>query len=304
MATAVGTGELGSTQRYPEVGPAEWPSSRAPVPSPTRAPAPPPTADPTPSQTPVPSPTPSRAPRGHEYPPWDPDPLPPPHSDDPNWVALQQAAFYAYEYPELVGCRPMREPADFGELQTILTEQLDCTQRAWKPLLEELGLPSHTVPHYFHDGREHTTPCGTSSAPARYCSANGGSIYFGSVILDWARYWPAYAKTLTGHEYAHHVQAVSGLWMADRQVIDDGLERTRRTELQAECLAHAALDADPSVAWDRALFDSVDDGLRSGTSYETHGTPEAKVYWGMRGLYITNMGEACNTYVVGPERVR
>lgn len=262
------------------------------------------TPSPSPSPTPTPTPTPSPTPTPYQHPQWQPETLPPPHSDHPAWVTLQQAPIYAYDYPDLTGCRPITPASSLHDHQQYLSDQLDCTQRSWRPILQQLGLPTHTVPHFFYQSDSITTPCGTLRAPAVYCSTDGGSIYFGDPTYRSAQHWPSYPKVITSHEYAHHLQAVSGFWQVNHQVIQDPLERSRRTELQAECLGVASLEHDASVEWDRSLFDSVAHLMRSGTSHDTHGTPDAKSHWGMRGLYLHNIGEACNTFVVGSNWVR
>lgn len=271
------------------------PTPTAPItPQPTE-PTPPPTPDQTPPPTPVPDPTPEPIP-DRTFP-----PLPPPHSDDPAWVSVQQAPIYAVAFPDMSGCPPPALLATMSEMQPYAAQELQCIQDAWQPVLAGLGLPSTDIPHFYFDGSSATSACGTTKAPAFYCSANGGAIYFGEGLLQGTSVWATWAKDLVGHEYGHHLQAISGVFEAEYS-LPAGNETARRREIQATCYGFGMMRRDDSIPRTRDFHDGLELQLRDYYDDGIHGTPDSLVYWGMRGFHGDLVGE-CNTWVVGSEMV-
>lgn len=187
------------------------------------------------------------------------------------------------------------------ELEPYATAELQCVQDAWRPVLAELGLFSTEIPHFFYDGASATSPCGTTEAPAFYCSANGGSIYFGEGLLSGTSWDPIWAKNLVSHEYGHHVQNSSGFFEA-MEILPPGNETLRRLEIQATCFAIATMRGDDSIEVDGEFYNTLEPHLRSILDDGQHGSQESLVYWGLRGFHGSTLGE-CNTWVVGSEGV-
>ncbi|MCC2592226.1 neutral zinc metallopeptidase [Tessaracoccus sp. OS52] len=215
-------------------------------------------------------------------------------------MRVQQSVLYTARFPVQQGCPPPGLIETMQELESYTTAQLGCVQKAWKPVLQALDLPTHDVPHYYY-GQSVTSPCGTTSAPAYYCSAGGGAIYFGERLLDDTRRDPLWAKDLVGHEYGHHLQAVNGFFEAIYE-LPGGNEVIRRNEIQATCLAFGMIRKDRSYALEEEFFSRLEPHLRSYLDDGIHGSKDSLAYWGMRGFYADHAAE-CNTWVVGPEWV-
>lgn len=259
----------------------------------------PPPATPAP---PAPVPVPPQEPDPVGIPDRDFPPLPPPTSVDPSWMVVQQASIYAATIPDLSGCPAPALLATMADLEPYAAAELHCVQEAWRPVLAGLGLPSTDIPHYYFEGSSATSACGTMVAPAFYCSAGGGAIYFGGdMVLDTA--WdPIWAKDIVSHEYGHHLQGVSGFFEALPN-LPPGNESLRRNELQATCLGFAMLRRDDSTGQDRAFYDTLEPHLRSYLDDDVHGSPDSLAHWGMRGFHAELVGE-CNTWVADGAEVR
>ncbi|MEO7588862.1 MAG: hypothetical protein ABIS84_12635 [Arachnia sp.] len=264
-----------------------------PTPRPSTQPATPTPEPPTPTpEPPKPEPIPETT-----YP-----PLPPPNSDDPAWVTVQQAAIYKAGFPDMTGCPGPSTVETMAELKPYAAAQLACIQNAWRPVLESVGIPSHEIPHFFYSGSEATSPCGTVAAPAYYCSADGGTIHFGDDLLLDTAWDPIWAKDVIGHEYGHHIQDVSGFFDA-MYSLPEGNETIRRSEIQATCLSMGMLHHDDAITLDRPFYDTLEPHLRSYLDDGTHGSKDSLAYWGMRGFHADLAGE-CATWLVGSEMVR
>lgn len=274
-----------------------------PVP-PTVAPTPPVEADPDPGPDPRPPADPEPEPQPEEpfrLPDRDFGDLPPPHSDHPVWVALQQPVLHQARFPVQQGCPPPSVIRTMGELRGHTGDDLACVQAAWKPGLAALGLPTHDVPLYFYAGSSANSPCGTWTAPAFYCSAGGGAIYMGEDALRGGRD-PLTVSLLVRHEYGHHLQSVTGVLGAFYQLPEQN-EMWRRLELQATCLSTGQLRTARSYTLDREFYESLEPHLRTYVDDGIHGHPDSQAYWGMRGFHAEHAVD-CNTWTVGPQGVR
>lgn len=263
-----------------------------PPPEPTEPPTPPPPPPPEPEPNPEPEPLPDLT-----YP-----PLPPPHSDEPAWVTVQQAAAYSAEFPDISGCPATAILGTMDELEPYATVEMQCLQDAWRPVLADLGLFSAEIPYFFYTGNSATSPCGTlEGAPAFYCSADGGSIYLGDKLLESTSYEPLWAKRLIGHEYGHHLQSVSGMFDA-MYSLPAGNETERRLEIQATCFSMGMMRGDDSLEWNGETYQSLEPLLRNTFEDGIHGSQDSLAYWGLRGFHGSTLGE-CNTWVVNSEGV-
>lgn len=274
-----------------------------PIPSPSPTPSATPGAqEPTPTPSPPdPVPEPEPEPPPFQLPDRDFGELPAPHSDDPSWVTVQRAALYEGLFPAHVDCPPPIYLTTMAELQAWADPQLDCLQAAWTPVLASLGLPSHTIPHYYYEGSSATSPCGTATAPAFYCAVDGGAIYLGEDLLLGTAHDFIWGKDLLGHEYGHHLQGASGFF-PEIYNLPGGNEILRRLEIQATCLSMGSLRRDASFELDQYSYDFLERHLRSFLDDGIHGRPDSLAYWGMRGFHADVAGD-CNTWVVGAEWV-
>jgi len=222
------------------------------------------------------------------------DALPPADSTDPDWVTLQQSPLYAQPLPVLEGCPAAEIATDMSDIERLAGGQLECLQAAFKPMLASLGYNSEDIPVYYYEGRSVDTPCGNVTAPALYCSAQGGAIYFGEDALNGASWMDFGIKDVAGHEYGHHLQAQAGMFEAEYRV-GTGNESSRRIELQATCWGYATMAHDRSYPIDAALLEDFEVYLRATIEDGIHGSPDSLAYWGIRGLYSVDLGN-CNTW--------
>nr|BFE87107.1 hypothetical protein GCM10020093_097080 [Planobispora longispora] len=102
------------------------------------------------------------------------------------------------------------------------------------------------------------------------------------------------------HEYAHHVQAIVGISAQDgSEVFDEAW--SRRLELQADCLAAAALrDVQPYLLNDlrRSLAHGTETDATEEDAAEqraSHGSSRSGALWMLRGQREGTVG-ACNTW--------
>ena len=229
------------------------------------------------------------------------DDLPPADSTDPDWAALQQSPLYAQPLPSLKGCPAAELATTMDDVERLAGGQLDCLQAAYKPVLAALGYSSEDIPVYYYEGGNVDTPCGNVTAPAVYCSAQGGAIYFGETALNGASWMDFGIKDVAGHEYGHHLQAQAGMFEAEYRV-GNGNESSRRIELQATCWAYASLAHDASYDVGPHLMEDYETYLRATIDDGIHGSPDSLAYWGLRGLYSADLGN-CNTWTASPADV-
>ena len=267
------------------------------TPSPTRR-SPSPTPTPTPTLTPEPKPR-----RPGQVPDEKLNPLPSPDSDDPAWKTVQQAPIYNLSWPDVTGCPTPSKAASVDELKAQVEGGVECAQKAWKPVFERLGYSAHSVPVSYYEGDMATSPCGTMKAPAMYCSANGGSLYFGTKLLEDGNTSDIWIKLMIFHEYGHHIQNLSNVKKVWKQ-LPSGNETERRSEIQAECYATGMLRSDDSFELTEDNYQELRRDMQSFLDDGIHGSPESLLYWGMRGFHSETIGEGCNTWVVSSDKVR
>ena len=287
-STSSASVEPTTTSRRTQTPPITPPSSR-------QAPSPGPTSSPTPSPEPRPR-------RTGQVPDEKLDPLPTPDSDDPAWKTVQQAPIYNLGWPDLTGCPAASHADSMAEMRTQVDAGVECAQKAWRPVFERLGYSTHPVPVYYFEGATANSPCGSMQAPAMYCSADGGSMYFGTRLLQDSVASEIWIKLVIFHEYGHHIQNLSRVQAVWNQ-LPSGNETERRIEIQAECYATGMLRSDDSFQLTRANYEEVRKNMQSFIDDGIHGSPESLLYWGMRGFHSETIG-GCNTWVVGSEKVR
>nr|WP_230480123.1 neutral zinc metallopeptidase [Nocardiopsis kunsanensis] len=215
---------------------------------------------------------------------------------------------------------PELEPEVPESMEGFLHTVADCLDRTWETQFAEVGLEFETPERVFWE-EPGTSPCRPYPSPAGafYCRVSG-SIYIGltDVVDKWngATQSVVYASLLA-HEYAHHVQSQSGLleyYHEQRRLEPDEADRnswTRRSELQANCMAGAFLGA-VRVSYpltdgdlDTLLTDAAATADRPDETAEerTHGSIDNSVAWTERGWEEQEPG-ACNTWEAPEEEVR
>ncbi|WP_433367324.1 neutral zinc metallopeptidase [Streptosporangium sp. CA-115845] len=200
-----------------------------------------------------------------------------------------------------------RHPDDFasvGAAKKHLTAMLGCLNASWSAQLKKAGLPfKKPAVRYL---TKSTSACGwrwPEYVVGMYCVKQRQMVVR---INDYAIQDPADPDLLVliAHEYAHHVQNLSGIWAAVRTPVRSkakALERNRRNELQAECLAGVfAGSIWPSQQYTAEDWaEAVDILGRSGDEEigadRTHGTSKNRVAWLQRGFDSASPA-ACNTW--------
>lgn len=156
------------------------------------------------------------------------------------WAVVQQVAAYQAKFPKLASCPTPKRMKSWAGYKKYTSKQLACVQRAWAPTLKAHGLRSTKLPHSYYRGASSTSGCGMATAPAFYCSADGGRIYFGANGYKAGTWWKLSTGTTVMHEYGHHLQSLFGI-LAVRSSLTPKDETTRRVELQATCFAWGML---------------------------------------------------------------
>ena len=185
------------------------------------------------------------------------------------------------------------------KFRTVMQKMANCLSDAWSVPLAKAGYQATYAKVATYSGSVES-PCGSSSAPAYYCSANqviymnmdgGGN----GPPSDYQWIW--YQMTMA-HEYGHHVQARTGIlgsaWLLqNNQETESGYwEMSRRKELQANCLGGMGLRRlrtfDPAV---------VEQSVSRLNGEREHGSTQNQYLWYMEGWNQSKTGK-CNTYVM------
>ncbi|WP_328390017.1 neutral zinc metallopeptidase [Nocardia sp. NBC_00416] len=193
-----------------------------------------------------------------------------------------------------------------------------CLEAAWRPVLEDAGLPfapPSVLVSANTDGI--TTPCtgSTSEFAAFYCPANR-TVYMPISQLQTDYYednWVVYLSVFA-HEYGHHIQNMSGILLAaNSRRVDagarstEGLELSRRVELQANCFdgMYLVSSADGGALSDQQMTDARTDADHRGDQHgdmRDHGTPDNGGRWFGLGVEH-NLTAECNTFTASADAV-
>ncbi|MFC7326421.1 neutral zinc metallopeptidase [Marinactinospora rubrisoli] len=215
---------------------------------------------------------------------------------------------------------PELTASDPASMERFLSTVADCLDEAWQTQFDRAGIP-FDPPNRVFWSEPGSSPCRDypSTAGAFYCRASK-SIYIGTsdVVDKWngAEDSVVYASLLA-HEYAHHVQGESGLldYYHDQRRREPDVPAqnawTRRSELQANCLAGAFLGAVavsyPVTESDRRTVRedaaATADREDSTDAERTHGSAANSVLWIEHGMERQDPG-ACNTWGADAELVQ
>lgn len=262
---------------------------------------------------------------GYQAPPADFDPpeLPYPTTVSQAREWLTDNAIYETEVPSPTRCglATVSGTASTAVLERQLNDLMGCLMQVWEPPMAAAGfdLPRPPVTVY---SSPVTTACGTmKEINAAYC-AGDQRVYYARRLL--AALPPQIGATkyaaedVIAHEFAHAVQARTGILIADKALEQRASETeaqvmSRRTEQQADCFAGLFVG---SVAQSQALTQADlqalvemtyylgDDALSGEPAIEgDHGLGRNRQAWFAKGLRTTEVA-VCNTWVAPAASVR
>lgn len=194
--------------------------------------------------------------------------------------------------------------------EPFLRSALVCLDDAWRPLLESIKV-DFTPPTLVLSGTGTPPDC-------RQKLENNSYYCAGTIYLDRSSYQKTAAGqaavaiaalSMLAHEYGHHVQQLSGTLPAAVTRIDAagrttplGLELTRRTELQAQCLAGMFIGATfDEVTVDVAKHDSYTRGDAPKRPAD-HGSSSHFGGWFSIGADLDSLS-VCNTWTAPADAV-
>ncbi len=233
-------------------------------------------------------------------------------------------AFYSTGKQATVGCReaqvPLNNPAN---VQTYYKNLVGCLDKAWAPKVQAAKDTFQPPQLLFWTGTMQS-PCAGGSSVSFYCGASQ-TLYLkytddiklwsrspDSANRSFARMWATYTA---GHEFAHHLQQLTGILPAARQLqydadSDTRLELTRRLELQASCLSAVFTGAnrvsygigglDLTIYKNYVQAQTGDENNRGGP--RDHGARANHLYWTGRGFTTLN-SVSCNTFTASASKV-
>ncbi|MFD8495647.1 neutral zinc metallopeptidase [Amycolatopsis sp. NPDC059657] len=186
-----------------------------------------------------------------------------------------------------------------------------CTAESWKYALSYVGLPFNYPDIKYPSGSSWSSPCGgvsQGSAAAFYCPTNQTLYmpYEGLQVKDFGNR-PGVYLAVFAHEYGHHIQQITGIMPAMNEKRYDagadsaeGLEYSRRLELQAQCFSGMFLGSTVDRGGDvnRAMYN---DAWRTqqrgdhGKGPRDHGSDAHSSGWWQTGA-LKNRNVQCNTW--------
>jgi uncharacterized protein len=234
-------------------------------------------------------------------------------------------AFYASGAQGSVGCRePRAALSSPAAVRGYYANLIGCLNRAWAGKVQRAE-HTYTAPRVLFWSGQVQSPCAGSSAVSFYC-ATSQTLYLKieDDIKLWnrasdpgnrafARMWATYTA---GHEFAHHLQQLTGILAAAHQLEYDApdrdtrLELSRRVELQASCLGTAFMGANKIsygiTGLDLTIYrryveaQTGDENNRGGP--RDHGARASHQYWAARGFNTSNSAY-CNTFTASASKV-
>ncbi|GII01306.1 neutral zinc metallopeptidase [Planobispora takensis] len=210
------------------------------------------------------------------------------------------AASHVYEEAGPLGGRCDGLPEDFdADADATLNALARCLDRMWAAALEPAGIEYEKPEEVRLVATPEEAACGTEDFDwaGIYC---GQERSVNVLVEDAPEGREVFPMMFTlAHEYAHHVQELIGISGREgSEVFDEAW--SRRLELQADCLAAAALrDIQPYLLNDlrRSLARAVDDAVEeeAAARRESHGSEGAGARWMLRGQKGGTVG-SCNTW--------
>lgn len=290
--------------------PSTQPPSTQPPTSPVVTPTTPSPSPTTPSPTTTTPTTPAQQPTGTQLLPqrsWD--QLPGPHSSNQEWVVLQQNRIYDYDIPTMTCPDVPSSYTSAEQFRTWATHTFNCQHNGWVPVFRAMGANLPRPKLTFIGSEPVQSACGKVQNTSFYCGTWDNSsmgIYLTYDLMEQSNSWfRLRAFNTVTHEYVHHVQHVrrilySGAVLTTAGTLEN-MERSRRVELQAQCVAARILVSTGATRFSQADYDIYIRWTEQDQP-SSHGSAESNQYWWQRGMYMTKVG-GCNTWTVGSSRV-
>jgi hypothetical protein len=196
----------------------------------------------------------------------------------------------------LGSCDPLSKPGTTAQAQVVISDYVDCMNDVWGKILTASNRSFRKASVEFFE-QTAASPCGDYNPDvtnAVYC-LNNTTLYVSSSALKKAAGDRYYSAELVTHEYAHHVQNLTGILNAAFQVWPGTDEYSRRIEMQALCLSFAVMYHVPGfgvTATDVAMFRA---GWSVGPSTAKFGSIASQQLYGEKGLAATKVGD-CETF--------
>lgn len=201
-----------------------------------------------------------------------------------------------------------RTEAGLGAYYTALTA---CLDQAWRPVLQKAGVPpSSPAVVTANDPVSACEWLDDEDFKAFYCGADATMYLPVDRMTEWDVGRPYDHLGTVAHEYAHHVQAIGGLFDTAYQEWGDlpadspvALDISRRLELQANCFAGVFIgSAADRGSIPRPVASGAVEGFVYSTLVSTHGSQRNQADWAVRG-YRERTLSACDTWAAPASEV-
>jgi hypothetical protein len=193
-------------------------------------------------------------------------------------------------------CPPMAKANNNAEAEQAISRYVDCMNDVWGKILAASNRPFRGASvEFFFDVVD--SPCykyDPTTTNAVYC-LNNMTLYVSGGALGKAAKDRAYAAELVTHEYAHHVQSLSGIINAAFQVWGQTDEYSRRIEMQAHCLSFAMITHVPGFGVTSGDLGQFRNGWARGPDNAKFGSIASQQAYGEKGLAATKVGD-CDSY--------
>jgi uncharacterized protein len=289
--------------------------------APTLPPASEPTPEPTPEPTDGPFPTTTGLPTVSIPTPTRTVPAKPAKPPPPgNAELVTRNRFYFTGLHGSVGCRESRlRLTDVRKAVGYYGQVKQCLDRAWQRQVRAAGV-TYRPPRMIVFAGPMTSPCGGSDRGLSFYCPTNETVYMDARVevgmynkytfasgKIFVRMWASFT---VAHEYAHHLQQITGILPAyyslryDLPTREARLQLNRRMELQASCLSNVFLGANrDSYPIRGASLKELQWGMRNTRdTYRDHGSAGNHGFWSKRGFDSRN-NAMCNTFTAAPARV-
>jgi uncharacterized protein len=201
-----------------------------------------------------------------------------------------------------------RSDAGLGAYYAALTA---CLDQAWQPVLTEAGVrPVSPAVVTANDPVSRCEWLQDQEFMAFYCGADATMYLPVDRMTEWDTGREYLHLATVAHEYAHHVQSISGLydlidrtWAALPADNPHGDEFSRRAELQANCFAGVFIgSAADRGSIPRPVASGAVENFVYSTLVSTHGSERNQAQWAARG-YRERTLSACDTWSAPADEV-
>ncbi|MGW7679863.1 neutral zinc metallopeptidase [Kribbella sp. NPDC054772] len=231
-----------------------------------------------------------------------------------NRILLRNPLYGVGRLPASHCKEPTVRPTSVANVRKYYAEFVRCLDKAWAPVVRKAGFTFRSPRVEVFTGPSRTLCSVTDSAA--YC---GGVISMSADfdLKNYRQYDKLWTRTtmahLVAHEYAHHIQALTGISAAaaERATYLNGVEANlqdrRRLELQASCLSGVYLGADRryfpvSGSWKEKWVWTIRHRGDEWGTVRDHGDSSSHSKWTRRG-FDAGAPSACNTYTASAASV-